>query len=156
MSSKDGDPVEVLAGTFEFEGFRQLLIKWLGYSKSGKGGRRPFDPAALFKVLVVRAQHSVSAARMEFMIGDRLSWMRFFAFDVGGAMPDENAIRHCRNHLIESGMLDALMQTSEQKVREAVYLAMCGQIVDATLVPASKQRNTEDQKAAIKSDKLAR
>ena len=28
--SKDGDPLEVLAATVEFERFRPLLIKWLG------------------------------------------------------------------------------------------------------------------------------
>ena len=33
---------------------------------------------------------------------------------------------------------------------------MGGQIVDATLVPAPKQRNTEEEKAAIKAGKLAR
>jgi len=30
---------------------------------------------------------------MEFMIRDRLSWMRFVGFDLGGATPDENTIR---------------------------------------------------------------
>ena len=33
---------------------------------------------------------------------------------------------------------------------------MGGQIVDATLVPAPKQRNTEDEKAAIKAGKSAK
>jgi hypothetical protein len=33
------------------------------------------------------------------MIRDRLSWMRFFGFDLGGTMPDENTIRHYRNRL---------------------------------------------------------
>ena len=46
---------------------------------------------------------------MEFMFGDRLSGMRFFGFELGGAMPDEHTICHCRNRLTESGMLDALM-----------------------------------------------
>jgi hypothetical protein len=48
------------------------------------------------------------------------------------------------------------MQALEQQLREAGYLAMGGQIVDATLVPAPKQRNTEDEKAAIKAGKSAR
>ncbi len=30
------------------------------------------------------------------MIRDRLSWMRFFGFDMGGSMLDENTIRHYR------------------------------------------------------------
>lgn len=89
--SEDGDPLEVFAGTVEFERFRLLLVKGLGYSDGAKGGRPPFDPVAMFKVLVVQAQHNLSDARIEFMIRDRLSWMRFFGFDLGGAMPDENS-----------------------------------------------------------------
>ena len=112
--SKDGDPLEVLAGTVEFERFRPLLAKGLGYSDGAKGGRPAFDPVAMFKVLVVQAQHNLSDARMEFMIRDRLSWMRFFGFDLGGAMPDENTIRHYRNRLTETGTLEALMQAFEQ------------------------------------------
>jgi transposase len=154
--SKDGEPLEVLEGALEFERFRPLLVKGLGYSDGSKGGRPAFDPVAMFKVLVVQAQHNQSDARMEFMIRDRLSWMRFFGFALGGAMPDENTIRHYRNRLTESGTLDALMQVFEQQLGEAVYLAMGGQIVDATLVRAPKQRNTKDEKAAIKAGKSAR
>jgi transposase, IS5 family len=72
--SKDGDPLEVLADTVDFERFRSLLIRCLWYSDGAKGGRPPFDPVAMFKVLVVQAQHNLSDARMEFMIRDRLSW----------------------------------------------------------------------------------
>ena len=150
LLSRDGDPVEVLAGTVDFERFRPLLVEGLGYSDGKKGGRPPFDPVSMFKVLVVQAQHNLSDARMEFMIRDRLSWMRFFGFDLGGTMPDENTIRHYRNRLGESGTLDALMKAFEAQLTEQGYLAMGGQIVDATLVPAPKQRNTEAEKAAIK------
>lgn len=154
--SQDGDPLEVLAGTVEFELFRPLLLDGLGYSDGAKGGRPPFDPVSMFKVLVVQAQHNLSDARMEFMIRDRLSWMRFFGFDLGSAMPDENTIRHYRNRLTERGTLEALMQAFEQQLRERGYLAMGGQIVDATLVPAPKQRNTEEEKAAIKKGRSAK
>ena len=71
-------------------------------------------------------------------------------------MPDENTIRHYRNRLTESGTLEALMQAFEQQLREAGYLAMGGQIVDASLVPAPKQRNTQEETAAIKAGKSAK
>lgn len=154
--SRDGDPLEVLGEAVDFERFRPLLVKGLGYSDGAKGGRPPFDPVSMFKVLVVQAQHNLSDARMEFMIRDRLSWMRFFGFDLGGTMPDENTIRHYRNRLTESGTLEALMQAFEQQLRERGYLAMSGQIVDATLVPAPKQRNTEAEKAAVKAGRSAK
>jgi hypothetical protein len=34
---------------------------------------------------------------MEFMIRDRLSWMRFLGFDLGNPTPDENTIRLFRS-----------------------------------------------------------
>lgn len=34
------------------------------------------------------------------------------------------------------------------------YLAMGGQIIDATVVPAPKQRNTDEEKAAIKEGRI--
>jgi len=154
--SKDGDPLEALEGTVDFEEFRDLLVGGLGYSDGSKGGRPPFDPVSMFKVLVVQAQHNLSDGRMEFMIRDRLSWMRFFGFDLGGTMPDENTIRHYRNRLTQSGTLERLMQAFDRQLHERGYLAMGGQIVDATLVPAPKQRNTEDEKAAVEAGRSAR
>ena len=62
--SKDRDPLEALSGTVEFELFRPLLTNGLGYSDSAKGGRLAFDPVAMFRVLVVQAQHNLSDARM--------------------------------------------------------------------------------------------
>ena len=103
------------------------------------------------------------------MIRDRLSWMGFFGVDLCGAMPHENTIRHYRNRLTESGTLEALMQAFERQLREAGYLAMGGQIIDdeeaqpirgigehRMLAPAPKQRNTDDEKAAIKAGRSAR
>ena len=67
-----------------FEYFRDWLVEGLGYGDGAKGGRPPFDPVSMFKVLILQAQHNLSDARMEFMIRDRLSWMRFLGFDLGG------------------------------------------------------------------------
>lgn len=51
--SRDGDPLEVLGSAVDFERFRTLLVKGLGYSDGAKGGRPRFDPVSMFKVLVV-------------------------------------------------------------------------------------------------------
>ena len=152
---KDGDPLEVLDTTMDFEYFRGWLVEGLGYSDGSKGGRPPFDPVTMFKVLIVQAQHNLSDAKMEFMIRDRLSWMRFFGFTLGGAMPDENTIRHFRNRMTETGTLKRVMKAFDWQLHKKGYIPMSGQIVDATLVPAPKQRNTEDEKAAIKEGKTA-
>ena len=91
--SKDGDPLEVLERTVDFEYFRTWLVEGLEYSDGSKGGRPPFDPVSMFKVLILQTQHNLSDAKMEFIIRDRLSWMRFLGFALGEPMPDENTIR---------------------------------------------------------------
>ncbi|WP_150526921.1 transposase [Roseibium sediminis] len=154
--SKDGDPLEILDQTVDFEYFRDWLVEGLGYGDGSKGGRPPFDPVSMFKVLILQAQHNLSDAKMEFMIRDRLSWMRFLGFDLGGVMPDENTIRHFRNRMTATGTLKRVMKAFDWQLKKKGYIPMSGQIVDATLVPAPKQRNTEDEKAAIKAGKTAK
>ena len=48
------------------------------------------------------------------------------------------------------------MKAFDWQLKKKGYVPMSGQIVDASLVPAPKQRNTEAEKAAIKEGKSAR
>jgi IS5 family transposase len=92
---------------------------------------------------------------MEYLIRDRLSWLRFLGFDLGAATPDANTIRLFREKLTEAGALDTLFADFDRQLKERGYLAMGGQIVDATLVAAPKQRSTQAEKDAIKEGKTA-
>ena len=79
--SQNGDPLEVLENTVDFEYFRGWLVEGLGYGDGARGGRPPFDPVSMFKALILQAQHNLSDAKMEFMIRDRLSWA-WIAFSI--------------------------------------------------------------------------
>ena len=149
--SRHGDPLEVLDRTVDFEYFRGWLVEGLGYGDGSNGGRPPFDPVSMFRALILQAQHNLSDARMEFMIRDRLSWMRFLGFDLGGPTPDENTIRLFRDKLTASGTLKRVMKAFDWQLRKKGYIPMAAQIVDASLVPAPKQRNTDGEKEAIKA-----
>lgn len=153
--SKEGDPLEVLQETVDFENFRAWLVEGLGYGDGSKGGRPPFDPVMMFKALILQAQHNLSDARMEFMIRDRLSWLRFLGLSLGDRTPDENTIRHFRNRLTETGTLRRVMKAFDWQLQKKGYIPMSGQIVDASLVPAPRQRNTGGEREAIKSGKSA-
>ena len=152
--SRHGDPLEVLDATVDFEYFRGWLVEGLGYGDGSKGGRPPFDPVSMFKALILQAQHNLSDARMEFMIRDRLSWMRFLGFDLGAPTPDENTIRLFRDKLTASGTLKRVMKAFDWQLRKKGYIPMAGQIVDASLVPAPKQRNTDGEKEAVKAGQI--
>ena len=144
-----------MARVVDFELFRPVLEKALAYGDGTKGGRPAYDPVAMFKILILAAQNTVSDARMEFLIRDRLSWLRFLGFDLGAATPDENTIRLFREKLTRAGAIETLFAAFDRCLRERGYLPMGGQIVDATLVAAPKQRNTAAEREAIKAGRTA-
>lgn len=153
--SRQGDPLEKLAATVDFELFRPTLRLAQQRRNIGKGGRPPFDPVLKFKMLVLQAMHGLSLEQTEFMVRDRLSWMRFCGLGPGDRVPDANTLWDFREALIRTKTLDRLFSRLDEAITEAGYLAMSGQIVDATLVAAPRQRNTEPEKADIKAGKSA-
>ena len=51
--SAAGDPLEALNATVDFEAFRPVLIEALGYGDRPGGGRPPYEPVVMFRVLVL-------------------------------------------------------------------------------------------------------
>lgn len=69
-------------------------------------------------------------------------------------MPDANTIWNYREALKRAGAVERLFQRFDATLRAAGYLAMGGQIVDATIVAAPRQRNTAAEKEAIKAGRI--
>jgi len=107
-----------------------------------------------FRVLVLQALHGLSLQQTDYLVRDRLSWMRFCGLGPGDAVPDANTLWDFREALIEASMLDRLFERLDEAISDAGYLPMSGQIVDATLVAAPKQRNTIEEKKAIKEGRI--
>ncbi len=82
LSSK-GDDLERLAAVVNFELFRPDLARAVPRSDGSKGGRPPFDHVFMWKVLILQASHSLSDEWTEFLIKDRLSFMRFLGLGLG-------------------------------------------------------------------------
>ena len=61
-----GDQLEAYGQAVDFETFRPELETVLCYSDGAKGGRPPYDPVLMFKVLVIQAQNTLSDERTEF------------------------------------------------------------------------------------------
>lgn len=99
LLSEAGEPLEEMARVIDFEAFRPLLETTLAYSDGANTGHPPYHPITIFKVLILAAQNDVSDARMEFLIRDRLSWLRLFGFDLGEPTPDDHTMRQFRERL---------------------------------------------------------
>jgi hypothetical protein len=79
-----GDQLETFRSAVDFELFRPELNAALSYTDRTEGGRPPFDPVLMFKILVIQATNNLSDERAEFLINDPLSFMRFLGLGVGG------------------------------------------------------------------------
>ena len=149
-----GDHLEAFAAAVDFEMFRADLVAALDYSDGSQGGRPPFDPVMMFKILVIAAMDNLSDERAEFLINDRMSFMRFLGLSLAERIPDARTIWLYREKLTKAGAIEGLFARFDQALRASGFIAMSGQIVDATLVSAPKQRNTEEEKQAIKEGRI--
>jgi len=149
-----GDQLEAFSAVVEFEMFRPDLEAALNYGDGAKGGRPPFEPVMMFKILVIQAQNNLSDDRAEFLINDRLSFMRFLGLGLTDKVPDAKTIWAFRERLTKAGAIEALFARFDRAIRDAGYIPMSGQIVDASLVSAPKQRNKDTEKADIKAGRI--
>ena len=157
--SAKGDALERLSRIVDFELFRADLARAVPRSDGSKGGRPPFDLVFMFKVLILQASHSLSDERTEFLIKDRLSFMRFLGLELSDPVPDANTIWTFREALTWAEIagkpaIKVLFSAYEAALHAAGFLAMGGQIIDATVVAAPKQRNTEAEKADLKAGRV--
>ncbi|WP_420337133.1 IS5 family transposase [Roseibium sp.] len=152
--SEVGDPLEKLNAVVPWEVFRKPLAKALKRSDGSKGGRPPYDAVLMFKIMVLQALYSLSDDQAEFQIQDRLSFMRFLGLGIGDRVPDAKTIWLFREHLTQAKAIDNLFTRFDRHLTKAGYLAMGGQIVDATIVAAPKQHNSDGEKADIKAGKV--
>jgi transposase, IS5 family len=149
-----GDQLLAFAGAVDFKIFRADLEKALGYSDGAQGGRPPFDPVTMFKILVIQAANNLSDERAEFLINDRLSFMRFLGLGLSDRVPDARTIWLFREKLTRAGAIKGLFDRLDASLRAGGYIAMSGQIVDASLIAAPKQRNTQAEKDDIKAGRI--
>ena len=81
--------------------------------------------------------------------------MRFCGLSIADPVPDANTLWDFREALIAAGAFETLFEQLDKAIKDAGFIPMGGQIVDASLVAAPRQRNTDAEKEAIKSGKSA-
>ena len=148
--SAAGDPLERLAAVVDFELFRGELDAALSRSERAKGGRPPYDPVLMFRILVLQTLYTLSDDQAEYQLRDRLSFMRFAGLALHDAVPDAKTIWLFREQLVRAGAFERLFARFDAALAERGYLAKGGQIVDATIVEARRSRLTQAEKDVVK------
>ena len=152
--SKSGDPLERLSAVVDFEMFRAELDMALARSERSKGGRPPFDAVLMFKILILQSLYGLADEQTEFQIRDRLSFMRFLGLDLHGRVPDARTIWLFREHLTKARAVEALFARFDSHLRDSGYLAMGGQMIDASIIEAPRQRNTDAEREDLKAGRI--
>lgn len=76
--------------------------------------------------------------------------MCFLGLSLSDRVPDARTIWFFREMLIKAGVISSLFDQFDAHLRASGYIAMSGQIVDASLVSAPKQRNSDDEKRELR------
>lgn len=82
------------------------------------------------------------------------SFEEFVGLGVMNSIPDATTVAFFRERLRKAGVIEELFEMFEGYLRSQGLQARGGQIIDATLVPVPKQRNTRDENKEIKAGRL--
>lgn len=159
-----GDPLAAINRAVPFEMFRVKLktaltmggLRRSEADRKSPAGRKPWDEVLIFKVLVLQALYNLSDEAMEYQLRDRLSFMRFVGLGLEDAVPDAKTLWLYREALAKAGAVEKLFDLFDGYLKDKGYLAMGGQIIDATIVAAPRQRNSREENEAVKAGKPPR
>ena len=121
-------------------------------ARKSNAGAKPYDVVLMFKVLILQSLYNLSDDGIEYQILDRLSFMRFLSIDAGDKVPDSKTIWLFREKLKDAGIIEELFSRFDKYLNEKGFSARKGQIIDASIVPVPKQRNSREENKNIKND----
>jgi transposase, IS5 family len=148
------DPLVKLNAMMPWEDFRpRLEAIWRRPTaqRKSKAGRKPWDAVVIFKAIVLCELYNLSDEKLEYQLRDRLSFMRFLGLGLEDRVPDATTVWLYREQLVEAKVVEELFAAFDAHLREQGWLAMGGQMIDASIVPVPKQRNGREENAAIKA-----
>jgi len=150
------DPLVKIDAVVPWEDFRpRLEATWRlrPEERKSKAGRKPWDAVVMFKAIVLCELYNLSDDQVEYQLRDRLSFMRFLGLGLEDRVPDAKTVWLYREQLAQAGLVEELFAAFDGHLKDQGWRAMGGQIIDASIVPVPKQRNSRDENATIKEGK---
>ena len=151
---KSGDPLRQLNDVIDWEYFRPTLLSIHEKERKSNAGAKPYDVVMMFKILVVQSLYNLSDDAVEYQIMDRISFMRFLGLSLGDRVPDAKTIWLFREQLTKAKLVKKLFGQFDEFLRNSGFAAQKGQIIDASIISAPKQRNSRDENKRIKKGEI--
>ena len=147
---KTKDPLLKLNSAVNWQMFRAELEALRDKQRKSTAGAKPYDAVLMFKILILQSLYNLSDEAMEYQILDRMSFMRFLGLHAGDPVPDAKTIWLFREQLRQAGRMEKLFKQFEDFLADNGYAAKRGQIIDASIVAAPRQRNSREENSLIK------
>ena len=138
------DPLDRLNSIVDWRSFLPIIEKALGRDKASPAGRKPYPPLFMFKILILQSLYNQSDEETERFLSRDLLARRFVGLCGCEFGPDFTTIWRFKEALTEAGVLDALHDAFSNQLDELGFQASKGQIVDASIVHAPRQRNSRE------------
>jgi transposase, IS5 family len=154
--SKQGDPLEAIGRLVPWEDFRveiEAVVLTADADKKSNAGRKPIDALVLLRMLVLQSLYNLSDAQAEYQVRDRLSFTRFLELGIEDRIPDGTTLWLFREKLSKAGLIEKLFAQFGRHLEAKGYIARGGQMVDATIVPVPRQRNSREDNETVKAGK---
>lgn len=151
---KLGDPLPKLSALVDWEGFRPLLQKCRKKPRKSTAGRKPYDAVLMLKILFLQSFYGLGDDQTEYQIRDRYTFCRFLDLTPEGKVPDAKTIWLFREALKEAEIIDELFAALDTQIWAAGYRPQKGQIIDASLIAAPRQRNSREENAKVKQGEI--
>ncbi len=143
-----------LRDLIDWESFRPLMEELTGYATRdwSRGGKPPFDPVFMLKVLVLQKYHGLSDDATEAQIDDRTSFKIFLGLRIGDEFPDAKTIWDFKQSIEKNGRQGALriFEAFNKTLENQGLIAREGSIIDASFTNVARQRNTREENQQIK------
>ena len=102
-------------------------------------------------MLVLQSLYNLSDEQIEYQVRDRLSFTRFLGLGFEDGIPDGTTLWLFREKLAKAGLIDKLFERFGRHLEAKGYIARGGQMVDATIVPVPRQRNSREENEQVKA-----
>src|SRR5471030_1615577 len=159
MLSAKGDPLVSISALVPWGKFRadiEAVVLTADEARKSNAGRKPIDALVLFRMLVLQSLYNLSDEQIEYQVRDRLSFTRFLGLGFENRIPDGTTLWLFREKLAKAGLIEKLFERFGRHLEAKGYAARGGQMVDATIVPVPKQRNSRDENEDVKAGKTPR
>ena len=162
--SAKGDPLETIKTIVRWEDFRadiEAVTETKPEERKSNAGRKPYDTILKFKIVVLQSLHNLSDEQTEYLIRDRLSFIRFLDLELEDPVPDATTIWLFREALAQAVIVQGFFGPYSKRIAQLAISHRIGYmssdrsaVVDGGLVSISANFPLLYEYAAVYVDKL--